>query len=96
METVAPGAPCQLKIYVAPHCFNCDYAVEVAEMIRRSYPQVAVQLIDLTDAQEPTPEAVFATPTYVLNGRIWSLGNPSLQQIEATFGQPTGESDAPL
>lgn len=94
MEAADRSAPCHLKIYVTTSCFNCDYAVEVAEMIRCTYPEVVVQLIDLTDPCEPAPETVFATPTYVLNGCVWSLGNPSLQQIEATFGHRSSECNA--
>lgn len=87
-EGMKQATPLQLKVYVTPHCFNCDYAMEVAETVRRRYPHVVVQVIDLSDPQEPRPEIVFATPTYLLNGCVWSLGNPSQQQIEKTFGQP--------
>uniref|UniRef100_A0A7C1FU13 Thioredoxin-like fold domain-containing protein n=1 Tax=Caldilinea aerophila TaxID=133453 RepID=A0A7C1FU13_9CHLR len=86
-EGMKQAAPLQLKVYVMPHCFNCDYAVEIAETVRRYYPHVAVQVIDLSDPQQPRPETVFATPTYLLNGCVWSLGNPSQQQIEKTFGR---------
>jgi hypothetical protein len=36
-----------------------------------------LRVVDLADPQEPVPEIVFATPTYVLDGRVWSLGNTS-------------------
>jgi|GEM_PF-1596075 len=78
----------QVTIYVTSHCLNCAYAYEVAAFIRREFPQVAVRIIDLADAQEPAPAVVFATPTYLLDGRVWSLGNPSLQQVRETFQQP--------
>jgi hypothetical protein len=44
-----------------------------------------VRLVDIQGSQEKIPEAVFATPTYLLNGRLWSLGNPSLEKIYETF-----------
>lgn len=75
-----------LKIYVAQHCSTCDYSYEVAAEIRREFPQVQVQIIDLEQTTETIPEAVFATPTYLLNGRVWSLGNPSPTQVEETLG----------
>lgn len=81
--------PCvqhRLTIYVTAHCANCAYATDVAVSIRRAYPQTIVRVIDLADPQEPAPDSVFATPTYLLNGRIWSLGNPSAQQIHAALG----------
>jgi len=70
-----------VAIYVTDHCANCDYAREVARLIRAEYPGVSVTVVDLADPQEPVPDAVFATPTYLIDGRLWSLGNPSPQQI---------------
>jgi hypothetical protein len=49
-----------------------------------------VALIDLADAQEPIPEAVFATPTYLLDGRLWFLGNPSPDQVRARLSSLEG------
>ena len=73
----------RLAVYVLPQCANCAYAREVAASIAREYPHITVEVIDLTEA--PAPEVVFATPTYLLDDRVWSLGNPSAQQIRATF-----------
>ncbi len=42
-------------------------------------------MIDLNDLSESLPDSVFAAPTYLLDDRVWSLGNPSPEQIEATF-----------
>lgn len=77
--------PISVDIYIAQHCFNCAYAYEIADEIREHFPHVHVRLIDLHTTTEPIPEAVFATPTYLLNGRVWSLGNPSLQQVHETL-----------
>ena len=77
-----------LDIYVAPHCHICDYAYEVAETIRQQYPQVQVRIIDLHTTPEAIPEIVCVTPTYLLNGQMWSLGNPSPAKIQAAFLQP--------
>jgi predicted thioredoxin/glutaredoxin len=74
-----------LKIYVSCHCSTCAYAYMVAEAIRRDFPTVDVSLIDIHETQEAIPEAVFATPTYLLNGRVWSLGNPSPEKINETL-----------
>lgn len=70
-----------VDIYVAEHCFVCDYSYEIAQMIERDFPQVHVRIVDLTNTSERIPDSVFATPTYLLNGRVWSLGNPSPQQV---------------
>ena len=75
-----------LAIYVSEHCPVCLYAREVADMIRAQYPSVVVDVIDVVESRGAVPEVVFATPTYVLNGRVWSLGNPSQEMIRAAFG----------
>lgn len=74
-----------LAIYLSNHCPTCAYAYSVAEAIQRDFPAVHVRLINLNETAEAIPEAIFATPTYLLNGRIWSLGNPSPEKINATF-----------
>lgn len=74
-----------LAIYISNHCPTCAYAYSVAEAIQRDFPAVKVRLIKLHETAEAIPEAVFATPTYLLDGRLWSLGNPSPEKISATF-----------
>lgn len=71
----------RLDIYVAENCFVCDYTHEIARMIQRDFPQVNMRIIYVTNTEEEIPDVVFATPTYLLNGRVWSLGNPSPQQV---------------
>ncbi len=44
------------------------------------FPQVAIELIDI--AAGPGPETIFAVPTYVLNGRVVSLGNPYRHDLQ--------------
>ncbi len=83
-----------LRIFVTEHCPSCSFSYDVAERIRTRYPLVKVEVIDLGAMPEQRPEEVFATPTYLLNGRVWSLGNPSDQMIEDEFsGRTTGISD---
>jgi hypothetical protein len=81
--TAAPAQ--QMSIYVAGHCATCIYSYEVAEFIRTHFPDVDLRVIDIETAEEAIPEAVFATPTYLLNGSVWSLGNPSMQKVTETF-----------
>jgi hypothetical protein len=74
-----------IDIYVAQHCNTCAYAYEVAAEIRRQFPHVQVRMVEMETTTETIPEAVFATPTYVLNGRVWSLGNPSPAKVQETL-----------
>lgn len=77
-----------VDIYVAKHCFVCEYSHEVAEFIREQFPHVLIRMIDITDPQADIPEAVFATPTYLLNGKLWSLGNPSNEDVINKLAPP--------
>lgn len=70
-----------LKIYVAEHCLGCEEACDTAFRIEQDYPHLTVQVIDVEKNKEAIPEEVFATPTYILNNRIVSLGNPGPTDI---------------
>ena len=82
-----PAEEVEVVIYVASHCFNCGYAQEIAALIRREYPTVKLSVVDVAEPQAKVPEQVFATPTYLLNGKLWSLGNPSPEQVRMKLGQ---------
>ncbi|MCL4831291.1 MAG: hypothetical protein KJZ86_02585 [Caldilineaceae bacterium] len=73
----------RVDIYVTAHCIICEYAYEVADIIRSDFPEVKVRMLDLAHIDEEIPEAVFATPTYLLNGRLWSLGNPAPEEVQS-------------
>ena len=76
-----------VRIYVAPHCANCEYSYKVAGVIQRDFPEVNLRIINMSEPEEEVPEVVFATPTYLLNGKVWSLGNPSMEQVQETLSQ---------
>jgi hypothetical protein len=65
-----------LRIYIAEHCWGCKEAQAIATRIRQIFPALTVELIDLNRDEIEKPEEIFAIPTYVLNGRVVSLGNP--------------------
>ncbi len=77
----------EVAIYVARHCSVCAYAYEIAALIRRDFPDIAVRLVDVAEAAEPLPESVFATPTYLIDGRRWYLGNPSPAEVIETLSK---------
>lgn len=70
-----------LKIYFAAHCWGCDQAQALGTRMRSLYPELTVELIDLNGKEVEKPEEVFAVPTYVLNGRVVSLGNPNPERL---------------
>lgn len=79
-----------LDIYVLIGCANCRHAAQVARAIARAYPQVHVRLRDMAQTAD-IPEAVFAAPTYVLNGRVVSLGNPDEEALGLWLEQALAE-----
>lgn len=76
-----------LEIFVSQHCYGCEQASNIAEAVRSRYPDVEVRLVNVD--REAPPPAVVAVPTYMLNGRIISLGNPSENELfEELEGAP--------
>lgn len=71
----------KLKIFVAEDCPGCVEARAIATHIEQGYPTLDVEVIDINNDPAIVPEKVFATPTYVLDDRIVSLGNPDLEEI---------------
>lgn len=76
-----------LQIFVTDHCTNCQYSYEIADIVRRDFPEVNLEIVNMADPSADIPDVVFATPTYLLNGRVCSLGNPSHDQVQETFGE---------
>jgi len=73
----------RLEVYVSSQCLNCDEAVRLAEEAAARYPCVIVRVVDLDQEGSPPPEPVVAVPTYVLDGRVVSLGNPYPEELFA-------------
>ena len=64
-----------LEIYISDQCPNCREAVLIAEQAR-SISGLEVTVVNLDEPGQFVPPQVFATPTYVLDGVVVSLGNP--------------------
>ena len=91
-ERSAERSEVRVDIYVVEGCYSCIYAKEVAARICMDFPTVGVRLIDIGNTPHPIPEAVFATPTYLLNDQLWSLGNPSPQDVQQRLSAVLKES----
>ena len=70
-----------LTLYIDENCPSCAHAVEVAVRARVEFPRVDVSVVDLGVSSEEQPEAVFAVPTFLLNGTVVSLGTPSWERL---------------
>jgi hypothetical protein len=73
----------RLRVYITSQCFSCEEAVLIAAEITQKFPQIITEIVNLEDPCASKPDAVFAVPTYVLNGRLLSLGNPYREQLFA-------------
>jgi thiol-disulfide isomerase/thioredoxin len=76
-----------LKIFVTEHCPGCREARRIAAEVAQTYPHLGVEVIDLNAPEAIVPEGVFATPTYMLDNRIVSLGNPSPAEVARWAGE---------
>ncbi len=84
-----------LEVYVGPACLASETARSLAEAMRaRARPGLEVRLVDLGEPGAVRPPAVFAVPTYLLDGRVISLGNPDeawlLERLEASAAGAVG------
>lgn len=64
----------KLQVYIREDCWTCAESRRIVAEIAPQFPQLSVELVDMETPNRPPN--VFAVPTYVLNGRIISLGNP--------------------
>ena len=64
-----------LEIYITDQCANCQEAMLIAEQAG-GIAGLEVTVVNLDVPGQRVPPQVFATPTYVLNGLVVSLGNP--------------------
>lgn len=99
----------QIQIYYARWCSVCAHSLSLAAEIAERHPEISVELIDVaTLTEENRPEAVFATPTWLWDGHLYSLGNPDpaalWQQLAGSSpkpfisqleDKPNGREDAP-
>jgi hypothetical protein len=69
-----------LEVFVEADCWSCVESRRIVEEIAPQFPQVAIELIDLSTQSRPID--VFAVPTYMLNGEIISLGNPYPKELQ--------------
>ena len=69
----------ELHIYVTDTCWGCKEARSIVADVGPQFPRVNIELRDLED--ERRPSQVFASPTYVLDGRTIFLGNPTREEL---------------
>ena len=79
-----------LEVYVERGCAICRRSERLAEGVRERFPDVSVRVVDVAVEQGEHGQLVTATPTFVLNGSVLSLGNPSRAELEAAISRLLG------
>jgi hypothetical protein len=74
--------PFVLRVFVSGRCPLTERVTLVTAEVRRELPCVAVEVVDVDTTREPLPDLVFSVPTYTINGRVVSLGNPGARFVE--------------
>lgn len=69
----------KLEIFVLDDCWSCEESRRIAAEAQVRFPGMEVALLDLE--RDGRPPDVFAAPTYVLDGKIVSLGNPRREEL---------------
>lgn len=82
----------KLDVYISDSCWTCDEAKQIVADLQPHFPHINMELRDIGDARRPP--SVFATPTYVLNGRTIFLGNPTREQLRHKL-EDTENPDTP-
>jgi hypothetical protein len=67
-----------LHVYIADDCWSCQETRRIAAEAARQFPHLQIELRDMGQTR---PDDVFAVPTYVLNGRVIFLGNPTREEL---------------
>lgn len=84
-----------LNIYILEHCFGCDEARRLAEVMAARFTDLLVRVIDLEREPDARPAALVAVPTYILDGKVIALGNPRqtdlVRDLERLLGSPQHE-----
>lgn len=70
----------KLEVYVSNDCWSCEETFRIVSDISPKIPELQVTFINMETVEEK-PENVFAVPTYLLNGRVISLGNPTREEL---------------
>ena len=89
---VSRNGPVELEVFIESGCLSCDRAVRLAKDVETDYPQLSVRVIDI-GGDATRPEEVFAVPTFMLNGRVVSLGNPSVSELCSEIDALLGPND---
>ena len=70
----------KLQVFVKTDCDICSRARQLAQQADEQFPNLVVDIVDMNEADLERDD-VFAVPTFVLEGRVLSLGNPQESEL---------------
>ncbi len=70
----------KLQVFVKTDCEVCSRARQLAKHADEQFPNLEVDIVDMNEMR-PERDDVFAVPTFVLEGRVLSLGNPQESEL---------------
>ena len=71
-----------LDVYVSKDCWSCRETRRIVADTKPIYPDVYIRLIELDEDSDGWPPHIFAVPTYILSGKVISLGNPTRKGLQ--------------
>jgi len=75
------GHHATLDVFVSAHCWQCPEARDIAQEMKEEFVPLGVRVIDLDEPDAQKPVSVFAVPTFLLNGKVVSIGTPSREAL---------------
>jgi hypothetical protein len=87
----------KLEIFVGTsHCLAGDLTADIVRRLQcLALHELELCVVDLSEPGVERPASVFAVPTYVLDGRIVSLGTPVFDELVGTIGALMRSRDGP-
>lgn len=82
-----------LEVYVEHQCFVCRRSAALVAEVQAEFPEARVDLIDLAEDRGVHRGLVVAVPTFILNGRVFSLGNPAPDELRGEVARLLDEVD---
>ena len=76
-----------LRVYITEHCPVCRASLRLVEKVRRKFSKIDVEVINLDAERAENIDGVFSVPTYVLDGRTLSLGNPDASVLHRKLSE---------
>ena len=70
----------KLQVFVKTDCDICSRARQLAQEADEQFPNLVVDIVEMNET-ELERDDVFAVPTFVLEGRVLSLGNPQESEL---------------